>query len=409
MRRYLTDSIQEICFKYGKFAMLSGPRQSGKTTFAQNLLGERGIGAYYNWDQDDFRLKWIRSPQSLIEPYLGHTSTPLIVLDEIHKDRVWKRRVKGIYDSKRSPLDLLITGSSRLNVFRRGSDSLVGRAFHFHLHPLSVGEVLGAEPLSPERFREILEQDSIPNNQSAAQEAMESFLQFGTFPEPYLKQDSQFLRVWRRNRMDQILTEDVRDLSQVQDIAKLSLLYELLAERVGSFVGKSSLREVLECSFDTISRWIEILNSLFITFEVPPYNAKLPRAIRRERKLYLWEISNINEDGAKFENLIALHLLKACHLWSDIGEAKFELHFIRTKEGDEIDFLITRNKKPWIAFEVKLTDTSPSKSWRKLMPLLNCKLGVQLVAEEGVHRDFNENGRKVVVMSASRVLAGLGV
>jgi len=408
MNRYLSKYINEICFKHGKIAIVSGPRQSGKTTFAKEMLAIHKLGAYFNWDQDSFRLSWVKNPQKLVEPYQAHKSPALIVLDEIHKDRVWKRRVKGLYDTLPSFPHCLITGSARLNVYRRGSDSLVGRAFHFNFHPLTLAEVLGKDFTTPERFIQDIAEDRFAESGTVAQIALEEFMTYVTFPEPFFKKDENFLNAWRRSRLNQILQEDVRDISAVQDITKLEILYDLLTERVGSLVGKVSLRQVLESSFDSVTRWLDILHALFITFEISPYSTKISRALRREKKVYLWEISNIKDRGARFENMVALHLLKACQLWSDIGLAKYELHFIRTKDGAEVDFLITKDRKPWLPVEVKLSDTQPSPYWRKLLPELRCDVALQLVAEPGVRRVFSENKKTLFVRSAADVLAGLG-
>jgi predicted AAA+ superfamily ATPase len=408
MRRYLAKYIELICFRHGKMSLLSGPRQAGKTTCAQDLLSSRGNhGAYFNWDSDAFRLQWVKDPAKLIETFRGDRSAPLIIFDEIHKDRLWKRRLKGLYDTKHSPLDLLVTGSARLNVYRRGSDSLVGRAFHFNFHPLTLREVSEGDPATPEEFLKSIMSESVHFAQSSIEAIISKFLVFGTFPEPYLKQDLTFLAAWRKSRLDQIIKEDTRDLNNIQDITKLQILVDLLTERVGSLVGKASLREVLECSFDSVTRWIEILHALFVTFEVAPYSARLSRAIRRERKVYLWEISNIAEEGARFENLVALHLLKACHLWSDIGLGRYELLYVRTKDQLEIDFLITKDRKPWLPVEVKLSDAKPSPSWRKILPELGCPLALQLVRTPNVYKVFSEDSRSLVVRSAGDMLGSL--
>ena len=137
--RYLENIIDEFCFGNQKMAFVSGPRQCGKTTFAKMLLDSRKSEAYFNWDNINFRRTWVKNPSEIIPEKKG--KTPLVVLDEIHKDRRWKRNLKGVYDTLAEPCDILVTGSARLNVYKKGSDSLLGRYFHFRLHPFSLREL----------------------------------------------------------------------------------------------------------------------------------------------------------------------------------------------------------------------------------------------------------------------------
>ena len=137
--RYLQAPIKHLCFSGHKMAFVSGPRQCGKTTMAKLMLAQRPSGSYRNWDDVVFRRQWTKDPSTLIPASAG--AVPLVVLDEIHKAKSWKRTLKGVYDTLREPADLMVTGSARLSVYKKGSDSLTGRYFHFRLHPFTLGEM----------------------------------------------------------------------------------------------------------------------------------------------------------------------------------------------------------------------------------------------------------------------------
>ncbi|MFH1024102.1 MAG: ATP-binding protein [Planctomycetota bacterium] len=376
--RCLADSVEALCFtKPHKIAMVSGPRQCGKTTMARMLLATRAVGRYYNWDEFEFRHAWAKKPSALIPPYRGK-ATPLVVLDEIHKDRFWKRNLKGLFDTQERPCDFLVTGSARLNIYRRGSDSLLGRYFHFRLHPFTLREMERVDVLAPDKALDLLFSRA-SRHESKTEENLASLMSYGPFPEPLFGQDARAANLWRRTHDQIVIREDLRDISRLPDLGRLELMTALLPERVGSLFSVASLREDLEVSFDTVRRWVTYLKELYYTFEIKPWSRSIPRSLRREGKIYLWDYAAVPAEAARFENLVASHLLKACHYWTDTGEGTFELFYLRNKEKQEIDFLIVRDGAPWLPVEVKLADTEPSPNWRKFAGLLPCKRGLQLV------------------------------
>ena len=134
-RRYLFEAIREDLGK--KMAFISGPRQVGKTTLALALAGgaTRNDPAYLSWDDVRARPR-IRSGS--MPP-----DEPIVILDEIHKYARWRGLVKGLFDTREDGQSFIVTGSARLDVYRRGGDSLHGRYHAYRLHPLSVNEVGG--------------------------------------------------------------------------------------------------------------------------------------------------------------------------------------------------------------------------------------------------------------------------
>lgn len=402
--RTLSPVLAELCFADHKMAFVSGPRQCGKTTLAKMLLKERAAGAYWNWDDVAFRRRWVKDPGASVPPSAGD-GCPLVVYDEIHKAKGWKRALKGIYDTLDRPADVLVTGSARLSVYRKGGDSLVGRYHHFRLHPFSVREVTQPSlPGADDALAAFLGGDS---GGAAAQQAVDGMMRYGMFPEPFLAQSDRKARLWRRSRIERVIREDLRDLSRTLELSQVEMLAALLPERVGAPLPVSALRDLLEVGHGTVNRWLAFLRELYYLFELKPYSNHIARSLRKEGKFYLWDASEVAAPPARFENLVACHLLRACQLWTDSGEGDFELCYLRNKEKQEIDFLVVRDRRPWLPVEVKFTDTTPSPNWRRLLSALPCREAVQLCATPDVRHVHRVADRRLTVASAAAFLSCL--
>jgi hypothetical protein len=399
--RSLAPVIEEFAFSDHKIAMVSGPRRCGKTTLAQMLLARRKVGVYRNWDELPFRREWAENPATIV-PKSSGKDVPLVVLDEIHKERRWKRNLKGVYDTLTSPCDFLVTGSARLNVYRKGSDSLLGRHYAFRLHPFSLRELDRADVLRPDALMESLFSRGEKGGRTVG-ESLAALMAYGPFPEPFLTQDARRVNLWRHSREQLVIRQDLRDLSRLPELERIEMMTALLPERVGSLFSMSSLARDLETSVPTIKRWTTYLKDLYYLFEVRPYTRKIVRSLRREGKIYLWDYGVVRHEAARFENLVALHLLKTCHFWTDTGEGVFDLHFVRNKEKQEIDFLIVRDGEPWLPVEVKMSDTDVSPNWRKFAPMLPCRRGLQIIHKpEWKLHDFG--GSQLLVAGAAEAL-----
>jgi predicted AAA+ superfamily ATPase len=406
IERGLAQPVRELAWANGKMAFVSGPRQSGKTTFARHELGQRAVGRYGNWDDIEFRREWTRSPKKLLPPPTGsgRRERPLVVFDEIHKAKGWKRTLKGLYDTLESPCDVLVTGSARLDVYRRGGESLLGRYLRFRLHPFSLGELETKRTASPAELAQLVGGAALPRPAPAARRTLELLLEYGGFPEPFLRQSERFGRLWRRGRAEKIVREDLRDLSRSPELSQVEMLMALLPERAASRLSRQSLREDLEVAHDTVTRWLQYLGQLYYLFELRPFARSVPRSLRKEGKLYLWDWSEVSEPGPRFENMVASHLLKAVDFWTDTGEGTFDLYYLRNKDKLEVDFLLTRDRKPWLAVECKLSDDELSPGFAAFLPHLGWPLFVQLVMKPGVCRRASIEGRRGLVASAERLL-----
>jgi predicted AAA+ superfamily ATPase len=410
LQRYLTEPINTLALKRHKIVYISGPRQVGKTSLSKRFLDERSNGAYWNWDSLDFKRLWAKSPASIVAA-LNRSPTPIVILDEIHKSKRWKGALKGVYDTVPFPIDFIVTGSARLDTFRRGSDSLLGRYLPFRLHPFSLRELLAAKDSyvapTPDGFLESIRKGEFNSDSKRTERELNRLNTFGGFPEPLFSADPDFLRSWRQTRLEAIVREDLRDLTRLPELDQVQLLAALLPERAGSQLSRAALREDLQVAHTTISRWLKYLEAVYYFYEIRPYSTSIKRSLLREGKLYLWDWSEVADDGHRFENVVAGHLLKACHFWTDAGKGLFELRYLRNKEGYEVDFLITRDRKPWLPVEVKLSDTSLSDSWRVFLPQIKCKVALQLVATPKINTVARQGDTTIYTVSASSALSSL--
>jgi predicted AAA+ superfamily ATPase len=405
--RYLEEPISDICFRTGKMAFVSGPRQCGKTTLAKHLLKVRGAGAYYNWDELAFRRLWATNPSAAILT-VSH-NTPLVIFDEIHKAKLWKRNLKGIFDTLKNPCDILVTGSARLNVYRKGSDSLLGRYYHFRLHPFSLAELIfqNKDQSEPDNLFKNLFARTIPVS-ARIKKSFEDLCTFGPFPEPLFAASKRTLNLWQRNRIERIVREDLRDISRLPELSQVEMLASLLPLRVANPLSIRSLSEDLEVSYTTVKRWLKYLEELYYLYLLLPYTKSLPRAIKKEPKLYLWDWSEVEDPGARFENVIASHLLKYCHYLTDTGYGKYELRYLRNKEKKEIDFLILKNEKPWFAVEAKLNEgTIPSENWGSFLKHIPCQYAIQVTHKPQVYKVIDFPTCKLLLVSADEFLSYL--
>ena len=350
MKRFYTQPLYNDLSQQRQMLFVSGPRQVGKTTLAKTLTKQHA-GQYFNWDNPQHR-QWIlesndHAPDSELLNQIGlhelSAQRRLVAFDELHKYKNWKNYLKGLFDAYEQQLAILATGSARMDIFRKGGDSLMGRYFHYRMHPLSLREV------STSFDHSALLQDTEKPDTGALQQLM----QFGGFPEPFVKADTRFYNRWQQLRQQQLIYEDIRDMNQIQDIAHLEVLANLLREQSGQVIRYSTLANHINVSVDTIRRWITVLESFYYAFRVRPWFQNITTALRKEPKIYLWDWSNVQDKGARFENLIASHLLKAVHWWTDSGLGDYQLHYLRTKDQKEVDFLISKNNEPWLLIEVK--------------------------------------------------------
>ena len=326
--RYLKDQISEDIIE--KMAFIGGPRQVGKTTLARQIIQKKI--SYLNWDNVEHRYSIIKNqlPTHLNE----------LIFDEIHKFINWRNFIKGFYDIYGDKTKIIVTGSARLDHFKKGGDSLFGRYHYFRLHPFSLREL----------------------NKKPTLDDTNTLLNLGGFPEPVLKGNKRSYRRWALERLNRVVYTDINDLENIKEISSIEVLTHSLSDRVGSVLSIENLRQDLQVSHNTVSRWLDILQTLYVCYRISPFSASRIRAVRKEKKLYLWDWAQVSNPGARFENMVASQLLKYCHFMEDTEGYKMDLQYIRDRDGREVDFVVIKEKKPLFAVECKLSDTALSKT-----------------------------------------------
>ena len=332
MERFYTKPFQE--FASSKIILITGPRQSGKTTLTQFFSGSQ---TYLNYDSEEDRTIFGEKSWS--------RDTDFVIFDELHKMKHWKRWLKGIVDTEGYKPCPVVTGSARLDAYRKAGDSMAGRYFQYRVHPLDLRELSRVE----KKFD--------------AQKNLEKLLLYSGFPEPFLKGTQKFYNLWKKTHLDIILRQDIPDLENIRQIKSMEILIGLLAERVGSPLSVLSLSRELQCSDKTVKRWLEAFENMYMLFKITPFHKNIARSNLKMPKYYFYDFVRVKNNGARLENLVACSLLKECHFKQDCLGENWELFYLNKRGGGEIDFLITKDGLPHTLLEVKLSEDKPSKNF----------------------------------------------
>ncbi|HNZ10814.1 MAG: hypothetical protein BWX99_02085 [Deltaproteobacteria bacterium ADurb.Bin151] len=368
MERLLSKYLFDPEMNAGKMIFLTGPRQVGKTTFARNWLASQGEEAlYFNWDDPAVAREYKRNPfffKNIIDS--KNVKKPLpIVFDEIHKHRNWRNILKGFYDTSKDKITLLVTGSARLGWYRKTGDSLIGRYFSYEMLPAGLPEAVNdfSHILmndAPLRTVETLVDIARGIKHPDADAALSDLLAFSGFPEPLLRRSPRFYHRWNAQYKTLLTREDIRDLSRISDIKGIEHLIEILPARVGSLLSINAIREDLHHA--TVTRWLDMLKAIYMVFTLRPWHKNIIRSIRKENKLYFYDWTNVQDTGARFENLVAISMVKMAARLTETGLGTFEIMHIRNKEKQEIDFVVVKNNKPLALFDAKESDCNIAKT-----------------------------------------------
>lgn len=334
-----------------KMVFIVGPRQAGKTWLAKDIAKDFNNSLYLSYDHFDDR--------KIIKQEAWREDTELLVLDELHKMPGWKNYLKGLYDTKPAHLKIMVTGSARLDIFRQVGDSLAGRFFIHHLLPFSPAEL----------------------RKTKYNKNIDRFIERGGFPEPFLAASLRDANRWRAQYIDSLLRTDIFEFDKIGDMKAIQLVFELLRTKIGSSISYKSIAEDVGVAPNTVKKYIQILEALYIVFRVIPFAKNIARSLVKEPKLYFFDVGLIKGDiGAKIENLAAVCLLKHVYAKRDYDGENLALHYLRTKDGIEVDFALVNDGKLEKILEVKHTDTTLSKGLLSFQQKYNLK-AIQLVGE----------------------------
>lgn len=339
LKRLYDMILLEHLAMHRQMAFVVGPRQVGKTTTCRECANH-----YCNWDKVDDRDLILSGPAKLVaHSQLSRLKAklPTLLFDELHRYHGWKKFLKGFFDSYADQTHVVVTGSSRMGAYRRGSDSLMGRYFPYRMHPLTVAELIWQD--LPELKRVVR---SLKPLKAAEFDALWTH---GGYPEPFLKRDSRFSRRWQSLRFEQLVREDIRDLTRIQQLDQVASLVRILANRSAHQLIFRNLAHELRASTDTVTRWVEVLRALHLGFLIRPWFKSVSRSLRKEPKWFLRDWSSIDDLGVRAATFVGCHLLEAVETWTDLGFGKFDLGYLRDKEKREVDFVVTRDGKPWFS------------------------------------------------------------
>lgn len=384
---------------------LSGPRQVGKTTLSWEIAKEFKNNIYFNWDILAHKKLLIKNPTFFESMNRQDESMPLVILDEIHKYKHWKNYLKGIYDQFSQDYKFLVSGSGRLDLRVKGGDSLAGRYFQFHLFPLTAAELSSQKRNFAEFINSPLSGFDI-NDKKITGEIWQTLFNIGGFPEPFAKGKKTFFTRWAKSYISQIVREDIRSFYETKNIDHIEILFALLPSRVGSPLSMNNIAEELQVAFGSIREWLRLFEVFYLAFRISPWTKKISRAILKRKKLYLFNYPEIEEESCRFENMVALELLRAVYNWNEYGYGRFTLHYIRNKEREEVDFLIANNNKPVLLVEAKLSENTPAKSLGNFQNILNVP-AVQVVNKENVFKYIKNKTNKILIVTAHRWLSSL--
>ena len=371
MQRQIALNIAKDLKK--KLVVLTGPRQSGKTTLSKAVCVDYD---YFNYDDPAARLA--------LQERNWDRRKDLVVFDELHKMRDWQTWIKGIYDVEGLPPGLLVTGSARMDLLRKSGDSLAGRFFTYRLHPFDVKEASAV--FEPE-------------------EALHRILTVGGFPEPFLEADPVAYARWKKSHIDVILRYDLLDLTGLTDIVAIETLLELLRHRVGSPVSYANLAADLQKDPKTVKAWLQVLEDLYIIYPVRPWHRNIARSILKEPKYYFYDTAQVRGDnGCRLENAVACALRKELDFLSDTRGDECGLHYLRTRDGKELDFAVLRNGAVTHRIEVKWSDSGRSPAFDQFSEINPEAHSIQLIGQPCRSKTWPDG---LIATNAARWLAEL--
>ena len=375
MKRYLNDLIARDLGK--KMVLITGPRQVGKTTLGRQLMEQFDPAQYLNWD--------IPQDRQILERQSWSPRVRLLAIDEIHKKPDWKNYLKGVVDSRQAHQAIMVTGSARMETWRQTGDSLAGRYFAYRLHPISVREWCESAGTSPDQ-------------------ALAHLMQRGGFPEPCLAQTNEDADRWRRQYFTDLIREDIPEFSRLHEIQAMRLFVEMLRDRVGSPLSLASIARDLAVAPNTLKRYLEILKALYVVFTIQPWHDNIARAILQTPKVYFFDTGLVRGDeGIKFENAVAGMLLKHTHFLQDSKGQAVDVHYLRTRDGAEVDFALSRDRRLTHLLECKLSDAHPAVTLQRFAKQFPDAVALQLVRD--LRQEEQQSG--VAIVRAAEWLFGL--
>ncbi|MGE3062133.1 MAG: ATP-binding protein [bacterium] len=399
MKRNLYTNALNSIVDDKKILLVTGARQSGKTTIAKQFMDNFKNGIYFNYDSD--RKYLLNNPRFYEEQNKVDDSPLLVVFDELHKYRSWKTYMKGNYDRNRDDFRYLVTGSGDLNISYKTKESLAGRFELIHVFPFTLNEFFNRCSYDEFFSNPIGMPGSLGSRNSF--DTMNGLLNISPFPEPFLKSSKQFYKRWSKSYFPQIINIDLKYSAVFHELDKLETLFDILSLKVCSGFSYSNVANDIEVSPPTVKQWMKLLESHFLTFSLAPYG-KFSRTIKKQRKVYLYDYGRIENESSKYENFVALELFRFVKNANDFGES-VNMFYVKDKDQREVDFIITYNGKPFLLIEAKENDED-TKNLKHFQTIFKIP-AVLLVRKSGIHKLLTNGEHKITVISADKFLSTL--
>jgi len=334
--RTLQAEVEKRLFK-GKAILLFGPRQSGKSTLVETLLGDKDH-LYLNGDDADVREILTNTTATNLKTIVGNKT--ILFIDEAQRIPNIGLTLKLFTDQIKN-VQVIATGSSAFELSSQVNEPLTGRKYEFMLYPLSFAEMVNYNGLVKEK------------------RLIEHRLIYGYYPEIVTKpgEEKELLKLLANS----YLYKDLLMLEQVKKPAILEKLLKALALQVGNEVNYSELSQIVGSDGKTVEKYIDLLEKTYVIFRLPALNRNVRNEIKKGKKIYFYDcgirnavINNFNpitsrtDVGALWENFVISERMKFLR-YNNIDAVQ---HFWRTTQQQEID-LIEENEGKFSAYEIK--------------------------------------------------------
>jgi len=338
---------QYLTYVASKFpvVVLTGPRQSGKTTLVEKLFSYK---AYVSLEDPDVRDFALTDPRGFLNQYKEGA-----IIDEAQNVPSLFSYIQTRVDQSKKDGEFVLTGSQNFSLVEGISQSLAGRAAVAHLLPLSIEELISDNETVENPF---------------------TFIQKGFYPRVYDKNIPA--TDWFKSYINTYLERDVRKITNIYDLSKFQLFLKLCAGRIGQLLNMSSLASDCGVTHSTINSWISILEASFVVFLLRPHHQNFNKRLVKQPKLYFYDTGlashllglHKSEDlvshymrGALFENFVVADLIK--QRYNQGRESN--LNFWRDNHGHEVDVVISAGEN-LIPLEIKSSQTISSEQFKSL-------------------------------------------
>jgi predicted AAA+ superfamily ATPase len=339
---------------------LAGARQSGRSTLVQHVAATAHPARYVTLDDLTQLTAARQDPEGFVAGVSG-----AVVIDEVQRAPELLLAIKAAVDRDRSPGRFLLTGSANVLSLPRVADTLVGRTEVLTLWPFSQGERSGVRDGFIDRA---FGGDAFESAQPMDRLALSERIAVGGFPEAIERRSPERRSAWFESYVTTLLRREVRDLSHIEGVTELPRLLSILAARLGSLVNFADISRTAGIAQTTLKRYVSLLDTVFLTFRLPPWSANVTARLVKSPKLYFTDsglaahVLGLNADrlaadamrfGPLLENFVVGELARQA-AWSGVAVRMY--HF-RAHAGREVDVILEDRRGRCVAIEVKSTSS----------------------------------------------------